>query len=183
MRQIAPSRAAAAPPTAQDLATARPDFRRRFRESLSHADSAAGARQAAEALLEAAAVESDRTLRWLLIDEARRLGEAAGQASLVSRAVAAASAAYDFDTVEMELRSLKQIPLRGLDAAKAAGVALAAERIATRAAVDGRADHAIAAEMLAYRAWQRAGNLAAARRAAVRHDAALAAATSADSPR
>lgn len=173
MRQLGAAGAATALPTAQDIALARPEFRRRFREPLSHAASAAGARQAAETMLAAAGTEPDRAIRWLLLDESRRLGEASGQASLVARAIAAASAAYDFDAIDAELRSLKQIPLRGLDASRAAGVALAAERIAVRAAADERPDRTVAAEMLAYRAWQRAGDLAAAARAAVRHDAAL----------
>ena len=173
MRQLGPGGGASAVPTSQDIALARPELRRRFREPLSHAASSAGATQAAEVLLAAAATETDRTLRWLMIDEARRLGESAGQAGIVTRAITAASAAYDFDTTEAELRALKQIPLRGLDASRAAGVALAAERVAARAAADSRPDQSVAAEMLAYRAWQRAGNIAAARRAAERHDAAL----------
>lgn len=174
MRQLGAAAAATALPTAQDIAVARPEFRRRFREPLSHAASAAGARQAAETLLAAAGTEQDRAICWLLLDESRRLGEASGQASLVARAIAAASVAYDFDAIDAELRSLKQIPLRGLDAPRAAGLAMAAERIAVRAAADARPEKTVAAEMLAYRAWQRAGDLAAAARAAVRHDAALA---------
>ena len=174
MRQLGPNGSASAVPTSQDIALARPELSRRFREPLSHADSSAGATQAAETLLAAAGTETDRTLRWLMIDEARRLGESAGQAGIVTRAITAASAAYDFDTVEAELRALKQIPLRGLDASRAAGVAVAAERVAARAAADSRPDKSVAAEMLAYRAWQRAGDMAAARRAAARHDAVLA---------
>ena len=175
MRQLDAARAASAVPTPQEITTSRPELRRRFRGPLSRAGSFAGAGHAAELLLSAAASEPDRTLRWLMIDEARRLGEAAGQAVIVARAIAAASAAYDFDAVEAELRSLKQIPLRGLDATRAAGVAVAAERVAVRAAADDRPDKTIAAEMLASRAWQRAGDVAAARRAAERHDAAVAA--------
>lgn len=173
MLQIRPSESATALPSAQDIAVARPEFRRRFRVPLSRASSAAGARQAAEALLAEAGTEEDRTVRWLMLDEARRLGEASGQAALVTRSIAAASVAYDFDAIDAELRSLKQIPLRGLDSARAAAVAAAAERIAVRATADGRPDKAVAAEMLAYRGWQRAGDLAAARRAAARHDAAV----------
>jgi hypothetical protein len=71
----------------------------------------------------------------------------------------------------MELRCLKQIPLRGLDAPRAASLASAAEDIATRAEADRRMDKAVSATLLAYRAWQRAGNKEAARQAAVRHDA------------
>jgi phytoene dehydrogenase-like protein len=53
MRQLVAAAAATALPTAQDIAVARPEFRRRFREPLSHAASAAGARHAAETLLAA----------------------------------------------------------------------------------------------------------------------------------
>jgi enoyl-CoA hydratase/carnithine racemase len=106
-----------------------------------------------------------------MLDQARQLGEAAGQAGLVNRAITLASATYDFDAIDMELRCLKQIPLRGLDATRAASLASAAEAIATRAEADRRPDKAVAATLLAYRAWQRAGNKDAARQAASRHDA------------
>lgn len=173
MRQLGVAGAATALPTAQDIVGARPVFRRRFRQPLAHTASAAGARQAAETLLAAADTETDRTIRWLLFDESRRLGEASGQAGIIARAIAAASAAFDFDAIEAELKSLRQIPLQGLDASRAAGVAMAAERIAVRATTDDRPDKTVAAEMLAYRAWQRAGDMAAAARAAIRHDTAL----------
>ena len=84
MRQLGVAAAANALPTSQDIAGARPVFRRRFREPLAHTASAAGARQAAEMLLAAADSEPDRTIRWLLWDESRRLGEASGQAGLVA---------------------------------------------------------------------------------------------------
>ena len=171
MQQAAPGSMLDSPPSARDIAVVRPEFRRRFREPLSHSDTAAGARTAAESLLDAAATENDRTLKWLILDEARRLGEAAGQAGLVTRAVALASAAYDFDAIDVELRSLKLIPLRGLDPRRAAAVAAAAEQIATRAEADQRLDRAVTAELLAYRGWQRAGNAEAARQAAARHTA------------
>jgi len=161
-------------PTPQQIAAARLELRRRFQEPLSHADSAAGARAAADVLLAAAVTESDRPLCWLMLDEARRLGEAAGQAGIVSRALRAASAAFDIDDITIELQTLRQIPLRGLDASRAAGVATAAERVAIRAAVDGRSNASADAELLASRAWQRAGDLGAARRAVERHDAARA---------
>jgi hypothetical protein len=105
-----------------------------------------------------------------MLDEARRLGEASGQASLVSRAITMTAAVYDFDEIEMELRCLKQIPLRGLDGQRASDLAKAAENIATRAEADQRLDKAVSATLLAYRAWQRAGNKEAAHRAATRHD-------------
>jgi hypothetical protein len=171
MQQADPGSMLDSPPSARDIAVGRPEFRRRFREPLSHSDTAVGARIAAESLLDAAATENDRTLKWLILDEARRLGEAAGQAGLVSRAVTLASANYEFDAIDVELRSLKLIPLRGLDANRAAALAVAAEQIATRAEADRRLDKAVTAELLAYRGWQRAGNAEAARQAAVRHDA------------
>jgi hypothetical protein len=49
--------------------------------------------------------------------------------------------------------------------------ASAAENIATRAEADQRLDKAVSATLLAYRAWQRAGNKEAAHQAAARHDA------------
>ena len=171
MQQAGPNNTLNGPPSARDVAESRQAFRRRFRDSLAHTDTAVGARTASETLLAAAATEDDRTLKWMMLDEARRLGEAAGQAGLVTRAIMLASAFYDFDAIDMELRSLKLIPLRGLDAKRATNLALAAEQIATRAEADQRLDKAATAELLAYRAWQRAGNTPAARQAAARHDA------------
>ena len=171
MQQLGPSGELDKPPSSRDLASSRAELQRRFRDPLSHANTAAGARLAAESLLTAALTENDRSLKWLMLEEARRLGEAAGQAGLVSRAITMAAAAYEFDAIDMELRCLKQIPLRGLDARRAASLASAAEDIATRAEADKRVDKAISATLLAYRAWQRAGNKEAAHQAAVRHDA------------
>jgi len=171
MGQFAPDSGLDQPPSSRELVGSRTELKRRFREPLSHVSTAAGARLAAETLLTAATTENDRSLKWLMLDQARQLGEAAGQAGLVNRAITLASATYDFDAIDMELRCLKQIPLRGLDATRAASVASAAEAIATRAEADRRPDKAVAATLLAYRAWQRAGNKDAARQAASRHDA------------
>ena len=171
MQQLEPGGGLDKPPSSRDLAFDRAELRRRFRETLSHANTSAGARLAAESLLTAAFTENDRSLKWLMLDEARRLGEAAGEAGIVNRAITMASAVYDFDAVEMELRCLKQIPLRGLDAKRASSLASAAENIATRAETDRRLDMAVSATLLAYRAWQRAGNKQAAHEAAMRHDA------------
>ena len=170
MQQMAPAEGLGKPPSSSELASSRAEVNRRFRGPLSHTNTAAGARLAAETLLTAAITEDDRSLKWLMLDEARRLGEASGQASLVSRAITMAAAVYDFDAIEMELRCLKQIPLRGLDAQRASGLASAAENIATRAEADQRLDKAVSATLLAYRAWQRAGNKEAAYQAATRHD-------------
>ncbi len=171
MEQLSTTAGLDKPPSSRDLALSRAEMQRRFRESFSHANTAAGARLAAETLLTAAITENDRSLKWMMLDEARRLGEASGQASLVNRAITMAAAAYDVDAIDMELRCLKQIPLRGLDAQRASSLASAAENIATRAEADQRLDKAASATLLAYRAWQRAGNKEAAHRAAVRHDA------------
>ena len=171
MQQLGPSGGLGKAPSSRDLVRARSELQRRYHEPLSHADTAAGARLAAETLLEDANTENDRALKWLMLDEARRLGEAAGQAALVTRAIMLSSTVCDVDAIELELRALKQIPLRGLDARRAASLASAAEDIATRAEADQRIDKAVAATLLAYRAWQRAGNKEAARLAAIRHDA------------
>lgn len=171
MQQLRPGSSRDKPPSSRNLIESRAELRRRFREPLSHADTAAGARLAAETLLTAAITEDDLSLKWVMLDEARRLGEAAGQAGIVSRAISLASGVFEFDAIDLELRCLKQIPLRGLDARRAASLASAAEDIATRAEADQRLDKAADASLLAYRAWQRAGNKAAARQAATRHDA------------
>lgn len=159
------------PPTQRDLVEARVEMRRRFREPLAHTETATGARVAADVLIEAAAGESDRSLRWLLLVEARRLAVAAGSAAIVDRAVTLASANYAFDAEREALRSLSEIPLRGLHGGGATELAEAAERVAMRAETDRRLDLAVEAQSLAIRAWQRAGNRAAARLAAARHDA------------
>lgn len=171
MQQLAPSEGLGKAPPSRDLIRARSELHRRYHEPLSHAETSAGARLAAETLLADATTEDDRPLKWLMLDEAKRLGEAAGEASLVTRAITIASTVYDVDAIDLELRCLKQIPLRGLDGRRASSLASAAEAIATRAEADQRIDKAVAATLLAYRAWQRAGNKEAARLAAARHDA------------
>jgi hypothetical protein len=171
MEQLGTTAGLDKPPSSRDLSSSRAEFQRRFRESFSRTNTAAGARLAAETLLTAATEEDDPSLKWVMLEEARRLGEAAGQAGLVHRAITLAAAGYDIDAIDMELRCLKQIPLRGLDAQRASSLASAAENIATRADADQRIDKAVAATLLAYRAWQRAGNKEAAHQAAARHDA------------
>lgn len=166
MRQLPASAALPKPPSQRDLVDARAALQARFKAALSHADTAAGARTAADTLLAAAHGEPPTALTWLLLDEARRLGAAAGSAEIVSRAVALASASFDIDELTLELDSLAEIPLRPLDPARATRLAEAAERIATRADTDGRTALAADARHLAYKAWQRAGNTAAARRVA-----------------
>jgi len=157
------------PPSQRALVDARVELRRRHREVLFRADTTAGAERAAEVLLEAGAGEPDRALKWLLFDEARRLGVAAGNALVVHRAVTLASATYDFDALDVEHRSLEEIPLRGVSPQRAVAVAETAEGLAARAEADGRLDLALSAQDLAIKAWQRAGAVEACRRAMTRH--------------
>lgn len=164
------------PPSQRALVDAREELQRRFRGPLARTTTAAGANQAAELFLDAAVAEEDRSLKWLLLVEARRLAVSAGNAMVVDQSIVLASASYDFDEVATELRALGEIPLRGLDPGRASALAQVAERLATRAETDRRLDDAVAAQMLAVRAWQRAGNKAAATLAAERHDAIAAAA-------
>lgn len=164
MRQLTASTALPRPPSQRDLVDARAALKSRFQEPLSHTETAAGARLAADTLLSAAHDESDPAVKWTLLDEARRLGVAAGSAELVTRAATLASAGFDIDELAIELESLGEIPLRALDPARATRLAEAAERIAMRAETDGRDECARAAQLLAYKAWQRAGNSAAAKR-------------------
>jgi len=158
------------PPPPRDLVVARRTLRQRFGKTLFRADSHAGARQAADRLFEAAVTETDRPLKWLLLDEARRLGMQAGDAATIDEAVTLAAASYDFDAIELEIESLARVPLRALDRSRAGELAEVAERLATRAEADGRLGLAVDAQMLAVRGWQRAGNREATRRAAIRHD-------------
>jgi hypothetical protein len=167
MRQLPASAALPRPPTQRDLVDARAALKARFKDALSHTETAAGARTAADTLLAAAHDEPQTALKWLLLDEARRLGAASGNAEIVSRAVALTSAVFDVDELALELESLGEIPLRPLDPGRATRLAEAAERIATRAQTDGRTDLAEDARHLAFKAWQRAGNTAAARRLAM----------------
>lgn len=159
------------PPSQRELVDARAELQRRFREPLFRAGTAAGANRAAEVLLDAAVGEPNRALKWEMLAEARRLAVAAGNALVIDQAIVLASASYEFDEIEAELRALAEIPLRGLDPGRAMRLAEVAERLATRAETDERFDDAIAAQSLAVRAWQRVGNKAAALKAAERHDA------------
>lgn len=170
MREL-PAAALDRPPSQRDLVDARAELQRRFREPLFRADTAAGANRAAEVLRDAAIAEPDRALKWAMLAEARRLAVAAGNAPAVDQAIVLAAANYEFDEIAAELRALHEMPLRGLDPGRAVRLAEVAERLATRAETDRRLDDAIAAQSLAVRAWQRAGNAAAAMQAAERHDA------------
>ena len=167
MHQLPPA-AAARLPSHRDLARARVELKRRFRGPLSQTETATGASAAASFLIDAAGQEDDRALKWLLLVEARRLAAAAGNAATVARAVVLASATYEFDAVAEEYRSLAEIPLRGIDEPRAGTLAEVAEQLSLRAEAEGRSDLAADAQSLAVRAWQRAGDMIAARRADAR---------------
>lgn len=171
MGTLAPSDGLEKPPGRHLLVEARRTLKARFAAELAQADSSIGATLAATRLLDAAKGETDAAYRWLLLDEARRLGVNAGQPEIVSAAVKLASASYDFDTLEVEAKSLAEIPLRALSPQKAARLAETAESLANRAEADGRLPLAVSAQTLAVRAWQRAGAREAAFQAAARHDA------------
>ena len=171
MRELPPAAVLDRPPSQRELVDARAELQRRFREPLFRASTTAGANRAAEVLLDAAIAEPDRALKWAMFTEARRLAAAAGNSLVIDQAIVLASASYDFDEIEAELRTLTEIPLRGLDPGRAMRLAEVAERLATRAETDRRFDDALAAQSLAVRAWQRVGNKAAALKAAERHDA------------
>jgi hypothetical protein len=169
MTSLPPAAVREQPPSARALVDARAELRRRYRELLFRADSAAGANRAAELFVEAGAAEPDRAVKWLLLAEARRLGAETGNAAVIHRAVSLASATYEFDELDLEYRSLAEIPLRGVPPQRASGVAEAAETVAGRAEIDDRIELALKAQDLAIRAWQRAGAKDACRRAMVRH--------------
>ena len=157
------------PPSRRALVDARAELKRRYWEPLFRAKTAAGADRAAEMFVEAAATEPDRALKWLLLEEARRLGAASGNAAVIHQSITLASASWEFDALSIEHRALEEIPLRGLSGQRAVKLAEAAEAVATRAEIDGRLDLALDAQDLAIRAWQRAGAREACRRAMVRH--------------
>ena len=157
------------PPSQRALVDARAELRRRYREPLFRSGTAAGADQAAELFVEAAATEPDRALKWLLYAEARRLAAASGNAAVIHRSITLASATYEFDALQEELRAFEGIPLRGLSPQRSMALAEAAEGVASRAEIDGRRDLALEAQDLAIKAWQRAGAKDACRRAMVRH--------------
>jgi len=168
MRQLPPQAAANQPPGSRALVDARAEVRRRYKGVLAQAKSGGGATRAAETLLDAATNEGDRRLKWALLEEARRQAAAAGNALLVERAVGLAAAVYDFDAISEEYQALNAIPLRGIDEPRAAALAQVAEQLSGRAESDGRRELAAAAQALAIRGWQRAGDDTAARRAAAR---------------
>jgi hypothetical protein len=167
MRQL-PEGGLPAPPSDRQLVDARKELKARFRGLLSRANSAAGATLACDVLYSSAITETDAALKWLMLTESRRLAIDIGRAECISRAISLASASYKFDPLAMELDALAEIPLRALDAGKTIRLAEAAEQLATRAEADGADETAQSAWLLAYRSWQRCGNVDAARRAEAR---------------
>jgi hypothetical protein len=174
MRDMAPAPGGGSVPSGSALARARAEFRRRYGGMGTAARSRTTAIRSAEALLGDAAGESSAALRWVQLDEARRLAVAAGDADAVSRAVRVAAADFGIDGLRLEYRSLREIPLRALRPDDAGELARRAESLATSAETDGRPTVALDALALATRAWQAAGRTDEARAAAVRHDALLA---------
>ncbi len=174
MQQLPAEAAVDAPPTARELVDARAEFERRYPGILARGRTTAGAAVIADSLIEVAAAEEDRDVKWFMLAEARRLAVASGNAAALDRAIVLASATYEFDAVDEELRSLKEIPVRLLAPQRAAAFAEVAEEVAGRAESERRRDLAIQSLNLAVRGWQRAGAIDAARKAAARHDALIA---------
>jgi hypothetical protein len=170
MRQFPDAAATDGPPSARELVDARQEFEARYPGVLARGRTSVGAAVLADALIDEAAAEADRGVKWLMLLEARRMAVVSGNAAALDRAVVLASATYEFDALDEELRSLKEIPVRLLAPQRAAAFAEVAERVAGRAESDGRIDLAVMALDLAIRGWQRAGLLPAARKAAARHD-------------
>ena len=175
MQQLPAAASLEAPPTARELVDAREEFERRYPGILARGRTTVGASVIADALIEAAASEADRDVKWLMLVEARRMAVVSGNAKSLDRAVVLASATFEFDADEEEYRALKEIPVRLLAPQRAASFAEVAEKVAGRAESDGRRDLAIMSLNLAVRGWQRAGAIDAARKAAVRHDELIAA--------
>jgi hypothetical protein len=157
------------PPSARELIDAREEFEARYPGVLARGRTSAGAAVLADVLIDEAAAEADRAVKWLMLAEARRMAVASGNAAAVDRAILQASATYEFDAIDEELRSLKEIPVRLLAPQRAAAFAEVAEKLAGRAESDGRINEAVTALDLAIRGWQRAGLVPAARKAAARY--------------
>jgi len=174
MRQLPAAASLEAPPTARELVDAREEFERRYPGILARGRTTVGAAVIADTLIEAAASEADRDVKWLMLVEARRMAVVSGNAKSLDRAVVLASATFEFDADEEEYRALKEIPVRMLAPERAASFAEVAEKVAGRAESDGRRDLAIMSLNLAVRGWQRAGAIDAARKCAVRHDELIA---------
>ena len=168
MQSLAPSSRGGTVPSQRALVDARAMFRQRYGNPASRARTSTATLLVAEALLAEATDESDPAVKWVILDEARKLAISAGSPLIIGRAVRIASSEFDFDALNVEYRSLLEIPLRALDAGRASELAMAAEEIATRAEIDRSFDQALLAQGLSIRAWQRAGNIDGARTATKR---------------
>jgi hypothetical protein len=171
MQSLAPSSRGGGVPSQRALVDARATFRQRYGNPAARARTSSATRLVAEALLAEASDESDAAVKWVILDEARKLAISAGSPLIIGRAVRIASSEFDFDALTVEYRSLLEIPLRALDPGRASELAEAAEGVATRAEVDRTFDLAILAQGLSIRAWQRAGNIYGARTATKRLEA------------
>ncbi|MFM7245239.1 MAG: hypothetical protein ACKO40_13865 [Planctomycetaceae bacterium] len=169
VRQFPDAAVVDGPPSARELVDARAEFEARYPGVLARGRTSAGAFVLADALIDEAAAEGDRGVKWLMLAEARRMAVASGNAAAVERAIVQASATYEFDAIDEELRSLKEIPVRLLAPERAAAFAEVAERLAARSESDARIGEAATALELAVRGWQRAGHVPAARKAAARY--------------
>jgi hypothetical protein len=168
MQSLAPSSRGGAVPSQRALVDARATFRQRYGNPADRARTSSATLLVAEALLAEATDQSDSAVKWVILDEARKLAISAGSPLIIGRAVRIASSEFDFDALNVEYRALLEIPLRALDPGRASELAEAAEGIATRAEIDRRFDLAILARGLSIRAWQRAGNIYGARTATKR---------------
>lgn len=165
MQSLAPSSRGGVVPSQRALVDARATFRQRYGNPATRARTSTATVLVAEALLAEATDESDPAVKWVILDEARKLAISAGSPRIIGRAVRIASSEFDFDALNVEYRSLIEIPLRALDPGRASELAEAADGIATRAEIDRSFDLALLAEGLSIRAWQRAGNIDGARTA------------------
>ena len=168
MQTLAPSQRSGALPSQRALVDARSEFRQRYGNPAARVRTSSATLLLAEALMAEAAGETDPAVKWVILEEARKLAISAGSPLVVGRSVRVASAEFDFDALAVEYRSLLEIPLRAIDPGRASDLANAAAGVATRAEVDQRYDVAILAQGLTIRAWQRAGNIHAARAASLR---------------
>jgi hypothetical protein len=171
MQSLAPSSRGGVVPSQRALVDARATFRQRYGNPAARARTSTATLLVAEALLAEATDESDPAVKWVILDEARKLAISAGSPQIIGRAVRIASSEFDFDALNVEYRSLLEIPLRALEPGRASELAMAAEGIATRAEIDRSFDQALLAQGLSIRAWQRAGNIDGARTATKRLEA------------
>lgn len=182
MQSLPPANRGGSVPTQRSLVDARSTFRKRYGDPTSRVRTSTAALLLAEALLKEAAGETDAAVKWVILEEARELAISAGSPRVVGQTVRVASAEFDFDALSVEYRALAEIPLRALDPGRAGELAAAAAALATRAEVDRRFEVAVSAQGLAIRAWQRAGDIPAARSASQRRDALETAGRAATSP-